>query len=754
MGQRIHFMLKKSFRDFFEAVGNIIIFLPYFFSVSTLFKTLFLPWKNITSQTKSRGFSISDWASNLMFGLISRSIGFTMRCSVIIFYLFFQLILIVIFPVVFVIYIFLLPLTITIAMFSPTESEFKFKLKNKFIEDHLLENDNFQIVESWFESIYESRLKPTKWWSLKSLTSTPPLARDWAVGYTPQLDSYSEELTSPEYQSTIRDHIIGRENETGQIIESLTQSNQANAILVGESGVGKHTIINSFVKKIYEGNITPILAYKRVLKLNMEKIMSYSEDQNKREDFLKTLILESTISKNIILLIDNLDKYVSNSQGRVDMSHVIADFAKRSDIQFIAITTPYTYESFIFSNAQIQQLFTKIDVTEVSNTTAQTILFDQSIDFEKKYRVYIPYETISAVIDKSNFFMTTIPFPEKALQLMDAVCNYTANTLKKARVLPITVDEVLTKKTHVPTSISDQIKDKLLHLETSLKGQIIGQDKAIDEVASTLRRSFLLLGKRKKPLSTLLFLGPTGVGKTQTAKALSSVFFGGEDKVVRFDMSLYQTKADIEKLVGSVQNLNPGLLTNLIRENPYGVLLLDEIEKAHPDLLNIFLTVLDEGYFTDGFGQHVDCKNMVIIATSNAGSQFIFEFLASNPSANTQENSPISTNAIVDFLIQKRLFSPEFLNRFDGVVAYNPINVEQALTIAKQKLSEIKKQIFDLHKIKLDVSDTFLQSILTEGYNRQYGVRNLDRVLRQQIEDTVAKIFLEGRAKAGDTINL
>ncbi|MEK7096796.1 MAG: AAA family ATPase, partial [Patescibacteria group bacterium] len=280
------------------------------------------------------------------------------------------------------------------------------------------------------------------------------------------------------------------------------------------------------------------------------------------------------------------------------------------------------------------------------------------------------------------------------------------------------INQVLTEKTHIPTIITQQIKEKLLNLETLLFSRIIQQNEAIKKLSSTLRRSFLLIGKRKKPLASFLFLGPTGVGKTETAKAVSNVFF--EDHLLRFDMSEFQSKYDIPKLIGD--NTNPGLLTKTIHEQSYGVLLLDEIEKADKDLINIFLTVVDEGYFIDGMGKKVDCKNLVIIATSNAQNE--------------------------------NLFSPEFLNRFDGVITFESLNKESIKILAKKIIEKISLDILKLYKVKVFVSEKTIDFISKKGFNPRFGARNLERTIRDEIEDKVAKIILSEKAKPGETIHL
>lgn len=692
------------------------------------------------------------WASDLLFDMISRTIGVTMRISIILFYVLLQFVYVLFIPFLLAYLMLSLPVAFIVFAVTESEAEKRKRLKEEFVASHMLQNANRQMVEKWFDYLYDLMIKPHHWWKLSELMKTPPLARDWAMGFTPTLDKYSENLTDPSYQMSIRSHVVGREPETAMIERMLSKSDESNALLVGEAGVGKHTIVESFARKIYEGKTTSILAYKRLMQLNMEQLLSDHPEENEREAFLDGLFAEASQSGSVILLIDDFERYVSSGEGHTDLSNIIEKYASSSKLQIIGVTTPFAYQTFVYPNNKISNIFSKIDVEEISKDKALYILMDKAMIFEERYKVTIPFETLLAIIDKSNFFITNIPFPEKSLQLLDNVCVYTVQTLKKDRVMPEVVDTVLTNKTHVPTKLTDQIKDKLIHLEELLQARILGQKEALAEISSAMRRSFLMLGKRKKPLATFLFLGPTGVGKTETAKVISEVFFGSPEYLVRFDMSIYQTKADIAKLLGSVELLNPGLLTNAIRENPYGILLLDEIEKAHPDLLNIFLTILDEGYFTDGYGQRVDCKNLVIIATSNAGANHIHQMLVKQ--SITKLKDEYSSNELIDYLVEKSLFSPEFLNRFDGVIAYKPLEQETAQTLAREMVAEIKQTIYDMYKVHVEVSDETVNTITTQGYDKQYGARNLDRLMRQQLEDKIAKQILSGDVKEGDTIKL
>jgi ATP-dependent Clp protease ATP-binding subunit ClpA len=708
----------ESLHNFGEAIINIFIFLPYFFSISILLKTLFHPWKNLVSKKTFIGFSFSDWANRFAFNFISRCIGVIMRLSIITFYFILQTLFMVILPFIALSFFLFTPFFYLLLIFQKTTQEKKDVFKEKFIKTHLLNNENLGRVEEWFEEYYKKHLKKVAWWKLQNLLSYPPLARDWAVGYTPILDQYITDLATSTYLHHIK-NIVDRENEIVEIEKILTKSSENNIIIVGEEGVGKHTIIDALAKKIYLGRTNIFIMYKRILKLNMEKILNEFLDQKQRENFFENLLKEAEQAKNIILFIDNIDKYIAAGEGKIDLTTSLEKYAKSRFVQIIGMTTPFVYQDLLYANEKLTHIFNKVDVYEVNNSNAEKILLEAVSDFESHYKVFIPYETIKEVIEKSEFYLTSIPFPEKAVDLLDMACVYT----KQKMVTPAIVNLVLTEKTHIPTTITKQMKEKLLNLETLLFSRIIQQDEAIKKLSSTLRRSFLLIGKRKKPLASFLFFGPTGVGKTETAKAISQVFFSNSTDsthLLRFDMSEFQSKYDIPKLIGD--KTNSGLLTQTIREQSYGVLLLDEIEKADKNLINIFLTIIDEGYFIDGLGKKVDCKNLVIIATSNAQSE--------------------------------NVFSPEFLNRFDGIITFESLNKESIKILAKKNIAKISLDIFKSYKVKVSVSEKTIDYISEKGYSPRFGARNLERVIRDEIEDKVAKIILSEEAKQGETINL
>ncbi len=756
--------IRQALKDYVEIVGNLIVFFPYFFSFVPLLKTLFYPWKHIVTKKEIRGFSFSEYLNRLFLNIMSSCIGASMRLSLISFFILFETAYILTLPITTLIYILLLlPFKTVFFLIQPTEEEMKEKSKSAFMASHCLEKKNTLIVSSWFEELWNKEKAAKKWWDKKTLFAYPPLARDWAVGYTPTLDLYVEDLTSSTYQSTQR-HIVGRKNELGEMQEVLSKSEEANIVLVGEEGVGKRTVVDALARLIYEGQTGKQLAYKRILKLNMEKILTTFTDLKQREQFFEELMDEATQAERVILLIENIDKYCASGDGRIDLTGSFEKYARQSTIQFVGITTPFFYQRFIFANEKMNRLFTRIDVKEITKDEALSTILHIIPQFELRYSLTIPYETGKAVIEKSEFYITSIPFPEKAIELLDQTAVHSnaqaqKNAAKqKVAIPPEQVDIVLTEKTHIPTRMTDDMRSKLLSLEHLIEERVVFQSDAISQLSAAIRRSFILLGKRKKPLATFLFLGPTGVGKTETAKALSAIFFGSESYLTRFDMSLYQSKDDIKALVGSLESGQPGLLSKAIRELPYAVLLLDELEKAHPDLINMFLTVIDEGYFTDGFGKRVDCKNLIIIATSNAGADFIYkqqgvlDKLSDAIKDTVVDESQSATANLIDHLIQSHIFSPEFLNRFDGVISYNAISNDAIMSIAKKMSQSVQDTIYNLYQIKLSIKDETLLAAIQKHYNPRFGARNLEHVVTTEIEDKIATLLLEKKVGEGQTI--
>lgn len=716
----------QTISSYGKACLNLFTFLPYFFSVSQMLRTLLQPWKRIVDETHASGFSLSDLGSRLSMNLISRWVGATVRLGMLGAYVAGIILMIVGIPIGFLILHLLLPaLYLKYMMSTPPEKQKEID-KQTFLKLHIEQKESQAEVEKWFD-LKHGHQTSAPWWTWDRLKMITPLGHDWTAGYTPTLDLYS--VPQPAASSDF--HLYGRDPQIEAIQQALTKSTNANAVIVGEAGVGKQAIIRALTDNIASGRVVGPLIYKRIRILDLERLLGQTTDQLQREELFKKIISEAQKAGSVILVIYDIDRYVSNEKGRVDLTKVFDQIAADQEIHFIATTTPFAYQKYLQSLSLFQQGFEKVSIGELSLPDTKSILLDSAVRAEKKLGITVTYEALLAILEKAELLITSLPQPEKTLDTFDDI----ASAAVQQKVKQITrqwVLDYLTEKTHIPVDLNEDIKQKLLSLDGTLRSRIIQQEEAVLAVSSALRKSFVLSRSSKRPLGSFLFLGPTGVGKTETAKVINEVFFGAKAELLRLDMSQFQAVQDIPKLIGGEEG-NPGLMPKMIREHPYGMLLLDELEKAHKDLINIFLTILDEGYFMDGTGQRVDCKNLIVVATSNAGADLIYSNI----------HNPAIKKDLIDYLVKSRLYTPEFLNRFDAVVVYRPLEKPALARIALGYLGQLVKDVQKQYGVSLSIAPEFVVKIIQDTYDPRWGARNLQRALRDKIEALVAEQLLQ-----------
>ncbi len=711
--------MKEKTSHFFIATYNVLLFLVHFFSVSFLFKSLFEPWKNIVDDSEPNQ-STQSWFDSKVFNLISRSLGFVLRSTLLLAFSITTSLYLLALPIATLLFFLMLPIVQLESLIPPSDEELKKTFHDKFLQNHS-NASNAPEVERWFQFYYDHYLHKTPWWSLNQLMAVAPLGHDWSSGFTNHLNYFAKDIGLNEMDSVL----VGRVEELKNLSSTLSKTENANVILVGETGVGKQIIINALANASSKGNLSELLNYRRFVQLDMEKVLAEFTDHDQRQKFFEELLTEADKAKNIILVINDIDRYISTKEDSTNLLASFQKFAASPSVHCIATVEPHGFEKEIRPLTQFSQLFTSIEVNEPNQNEVMQIVAQQALKLESKFKLTIPYKTVAECVAKSEYYVSDLPFPEKALRLLEDAC-IVANEFKANNVNKTHIEKAVTKETHAPTSIDEAMKSKLLNLEQMLQKQILNQNAAMTQLASALRRAFVMLGKRKKPLATLLFVGPTGTGKTATAKVLTDILFGKDnnsDKLLRFDMSLYQSLTDIPNLIGGSDNEEQGLLTEAIQGHPYATLLLDELEKAHHDLLNIFLTIFDEGYFVNGSGRRIDCKHLIIIATSN-----------------------------VDHV--ESVFSPEFINRFDGIVPFHALDSSDILSIARSIANDITNNYVQLHNIHIRVSDELLNQIVTNHYDKRYGARDVQRLIASAIEDVVAKKILENEIKSGDDITL
>ncbi len=625
--------------------------------------------------------------------------------------------------------------------------------KYDLIFKQILINSNlkFEDIENlicWLEDLERKIAERKRFWEWKNLLKKGSLAKEWTAGYTVLLDQFSIDVTESMKRQGFREIFAHKkEVEIMEIILARTEKN--NVLIVGESGSARRSMIEALANRCALGESLPELNYKRVVILDLPKILAVTENIEEAEEILDKMFAEAVSSGNVILVIDNIHNYIGVSTERragiVEISGVLSSYLTLPSFQFIGITTFEGLHRNIEQNSAILALFEKVEVSEISEEETLLILKDRALRFEGKYKIIVSWPALRDIASLTAKYLPALPFPEKAIGLLDEAMVYVAQRKTKI-VLPEDIAKIITEKTQIPVG-EVEIKEKeiLLNLENLIHQRIINQDEAVKEISAALRRARTEITLRKGPMGCFLFLGPTGVGKTETSKALTEIYFGSENRMIRLDMSEFQAISDIPRLISSPGE--EGLLTTKVRENPFSLILLDEFEKAHPNILNLFLQVLDEGHLTDGLGRKVDFKNTIIIATSNAGYQIILEALKEN-----MEWSGVKEK-LLDFIFKEGIFRPELINRFDGVIVFRPLTKENLFDIAELLLKKLKKALSE-KEIDFIITQPLKEKIVELGYDPAFGARNLQRVIQDKVGNILANAILSGQIKKGSRVEV
>ena len=617
----------------------------------------------------------------------------------------------------------------------------------KILVSNNLRVEDIENLTWWLESLEKTISERKKWWQYHNLMKKGTLAKEWTAGYTLTLDKYSTDWTEIAKRQKFPE-IIGHGKEIEQTERILGRREYNNVLLVGEPGVGRKGIVQGLVRKSVLGESLPDVNYKRVLGLDMPGLLAGLSDIEAIEAILDKIFQEAISAGNVVLVIDEFHNFISvkPGPGRIDISGIISSYLHLPEFQIVAVTTYAGLHKNLEQNPSILSLFEKVEVSEVSERETMMILENLVLSLEQKYKLFCSYPALREIVAMCRRFLPSSPFPKKAIDLLDEVMIYVKKSTRDKVVLPEHVAKIITEKTQVPVG-EMEVKEKevLLNLEKLIHQRIINQEEAVKEVSTALRRARAEVTVRKGPMGTFLFLGPTGVGKTETAKVLTQIYFGSEARIIRLDMSEFQDVKDIPRLIGSPGE--EGLLTTQIIENPFSLILLDEIEKAHPNILNLFLQVLDEGFLTDGLGRKVDFKNSIIIATSNAGYQIILQALKEKT-----EWSGVKQK-LLDYIFEQGTFRPEFINRFDAVVVFKPLSKENLLDIAELMLQSLKKNLQE-KGIEFKITLPLKEKIVELGYDPTFGARAMRRVLQDKVENVLASALLSGELKRGDKAEL
>ena len=609
--------------------------------------------------------------------------------------------------------------------------------KNHFLKDNGIKPEEITTVAYWTRHAYHIEEKSIKF----KLTGG---AFDSLVyGWNYEVKKYARDFTRQTISYPFGYSIAGREEEYKRLILALSKNSANNVILVGEPGTGKTNLVEYFTFQSYLGNVPSEISQRKIFELYADRLIAGVSSQGELEERLALLFDDIAHGGNTVVFIQNIEIVFGGGGLNFDISGVLYEYLRSRNIQIIGTTTNGAYNTFIKKETSIADLFEFINLDEPDSGRAMLMLIEHVLPIEKIYGVNVTYPALKEVIKLSSSYFPDRAMPGKAVKLLEEAANRATLSGKKTLEGKDVTDLVEEKAHVVLESPTKEEKEILLHLEEFLHKRVIGQNDAILAISNALRRLRGGFVNGKRPISSFLFLGPTGVGKTETAKSLAQAYFGSEDNMIRLDMSEYQTQDQLKRLLGEESDGGyvSGTLVEEVRKNPFSLLLLDEFEKAHPHLLDIFLQVLDEGMLTDNRGEKVSFKDTIIIATSNGGSEIL------------REERNVEKKELVDYLMKNNIFKPELLNRFDEIVMFTPLGIEEARQISKLILTvELKK--LEEQQIEVVFDQKVIEKIASEGLAPEFGARNIRRYIEDTIENYVSKLILEEKIKEKTKINL
>ncbi len=621
------------------------------------------------------------------------------------------------------------------------DSEFK-----KMIKEGGITEEIYLGSLRWVVGTYHQEKRGVRWWSKDNLSKTTGIGREWAFGTAFTLEKFSRDIrTTAVFSNLSADSSFALEKVT-QIESALARSQSANVMIIGETGVGKIDLVMEVARRMRVGKSLDAISGKQIIVLDTGRLFASHRDKQSLEVTIHRMLNEAVRAGNTIIVIENISRFIAEAGSMgIFIPELLDQYLSLPQIQFIATETPGSYHQHLENIGSFVRRFAEVMVDSPDLFATTRVLQNIALQQETKYGVLFTYGGLHAISTSADRFVVEGVMPDKAIELLlDVVAK--ASEAGTALINDDFVYQVVSNKTGVPAGpIQDSERDLLLHLEDKLHQQVVGQPNAIGAIARTMRRARAGIQSSEKPIGSFLFLGPTGVGKTETAKALATVFFGGEDKLQRIDMSEYSGRNSLEKLIGNVEQT--GILGNMLREHPYCVLLLDEFEKAHQSVHDVFLQVLDEGNLTDARGTKINARNCIIIATSNAGSQLILRTVQQRKELATLEQE------IINNIISEGVFRPELINRFDSTIIFEPLSIEQQTEVASLMLGGLYDRIKN-KGYELQVSRDLLDILVNKGYNPEFGARPMQRVLQDVIEEKVAQKIISGAVKKGDTIAL
>jgi len=614
---------------------------------------------------------------------------------------------------------------------------------------------NYQSILNHLQLDYSDLIKGIEWYNYlhylieqhRQPKKTGGIARDWSFGWTPLLDKFGINVSSQiSLHNTPLIQLAAHRESLNHLVDIFSKKGRQNAVLVGPLGVGKTEIVTAFASRLIDGSskISKDLKFRQVFILDAGSLIAAAPDRGGLENLVPRILSEAYSAKNIIVCLDNAQLFFEDGIGSVDISNILVPILNAGNLRMILTMDDQQYLKISQRNPEIIKSLNKVVVEAANRDETISVMQDKAIIIEFQNQVTFMYQAIQEAYRLGERYVYDLAMPGGALKILESAAHYSEDGLVTAESVRKSLEKTMDIKVGIAKSVDE--KEKLLKLEDLIHERMINQSRAVEVVSDAIRRARAGVRNQDKPIGTFLFLGPTGVGKTELAKSLAAVYFNGEENIIRLDMNEYVQSSDVKRLITDGTK-NSNSLTASVMKKPFSVILLDEIEKAHFDVLSTLLQMLDEGVMRDEKNREVSFKDAIIIATSNAGSDRIREYIERGYDISQFEDK------FVDELINSNQFKPEFLNRFDEIVVFRPLDKKELMQVVDLILVGVNKTL-SLQRISVEVENEAKQYLVEAGYDPRLGARPMKRVVQRAVESTVAKMMLSGAAESGQVIKL
>lgn len=606
----------------------------------------------------------------------------------------------------------------------------------QLVQRFKLREEDIAFVSWWLRECEQEDMQARRWWAEENLLNISGVGLSWAAGYTPFIDAWSH---IP--QGDLWDVSYGHEEEVKALINSLARRSQSNVLLVGQAGTGRLGVVRRAAQEIATASANPALKNQRVVYIHVGELLSLGSTTPEQLHVIARALVEMERAGNIVAVLDGVSSVLGGmGEGQLNATDILLPFLESSTVRTVIILSDEEYDERLAKNEEISHLFDVVRVKPLSDDATLHLLALAVRVWESDGNLTIPYPTLREVIDRTSTILPNIPYPERAFDVMEEALAEARGQHRRGRVhivLPEEVTQIISRKVGFDIgALTDAAGANLLGLEDLIHERVVNQSEAVRAVAHAMIRARAGVRNTKRPIGTFLFLGPTGVGKTETAKALAHAHFGSSDYLVRLDMQQFQ---DIDALLPQ--------FTSLIEAHPFAVLLLDEFEKASRQVQQLFLTVFDEGYVRDAHGRTYACTHMIIIATSNAGA----EFIRSNVMADGALPQGFSQK-LTEHILSENIFTPELVNRFDGVITFTPLSAHHIREVARRMLTALNMRLDEANGVGIQITDELVDYLVSIGFDPEFGARPMTRAIQDTVEFAVSEAILKGTLVAGQSM--